>query len=558
MTPKPITENTLFYGDNLPILREYIPDESVDLIYLDPPFNSQPHLQRAVQGRERPRVGRADHRLRGHLALEPRRRGDLPRAGDASAPEHVSQMIAALRDFIGANQMMAYLVMMAVRGWWSCTACSSRPAACTCTATRRPATTSRWCWIRSLGRRTFVTRLCGNGQRPQRRQQAQGMPQYPRRRCFTMPKADHTTWNTTVHQPYDRGVRRPSSTIHEIRWAAYRTSVQSQRARIRRRNRPTCTYEWTRASRRYWRYTAENEWRSCDRKDGIVFTPRPGTVPRLQDDTSTRCRHCRRQDVWTDIPPIYNSGRRAPRLPHPEAAGPAGAHHRRPAATPATWCSTPSAAAARPSPPPRSWAGAGSASTSPTCPSPCKSTASRKCSPRPSTTSSASRRASPGRAQLAQRQPLPVRVVGAVAGPAPGPAAARRAQAGQEGRRPGHRRRDHLHRRRQGQSPSGSWSRSRAARSACATCATCAARSSARRRRWACSSRLEPPTRDMESEAVAGRLLPLARLAARLSPAANPDRGAVAGRGQDRDAAGVRHLQARRARRPGGGSAGQT
>ena len=40
MSPKAITDNTLFYGDNLPILREYVPDESVDLIYLDPPFNS--------------------------------------------------------------------------------------------------------------------------------------------------------------------------------------------------------------------------------------------------------------------------------------------------------------------------------------------------------------------------------------------------------------------------------------------------------------------------------------------------------------------------------------
>jgi site-specific DNA-methyltransferase (adenine-specific) len=37
MTPKPVTENTLFYGDNLPILREHVPDESVDLIYLDSP-----------------------------------------------------------------------------------------------------------------------------------------------------------------------------------------------------------------------------------------------------------------------------------------------------------------------------------------------------------------------------------------------------------------------------------------------------------------------------------------------------------------------------------------
>ena len=32
--------NTLYYGDNLKILRDHIKDESVDLIYLDPPFNS--------------------------------------------------------------------------------------------------------------------------------------------------------------------------------------------------------------------------------------------------------------------------------------------------------------------------------------------------------------------------------------------------------------------------------------------------------------------------------------------------------------------------------------
>jgi site-specific DNA-methyltransferase (adenine-specific) len=32
--------NSLYYGDNLVILRERIADESVDLIYLDPPFNS--------------------------------------------------------------------------------------------------------------------------------------------------------------------------------------------------------------------------------------------------------------------------------------------------------------------------------------------------------------------------------------------------------------------------------------------------------------------------------------------------------------------------------------
>ncbi len=36
----PLQNRTLFFGDNLEILREKIPDETFDLIYLDPPFNS--------------------------------------------------------------------------------------------------------------------------------------------------------------------------------------------------------------------------------------------------------------------------------------------------------------------------------------------------------------------------------------------------------------------------------------------------------------------------------------------------------------------------------------
>ena len=40
MAPRPIANNTLFYGDNLAILREHAMTESVNLVYLDPPFNS--------------------------------------------------------------------------------------------------------------------------------------------------------------------------------------------------------------------------------------------------------------------------------------------------------------------------------------------------------------------------------------------------------------------------------------------------------------------------------------------------------------------------------------
>lgn len=38
--PDDLAVNRLFYGDNLDVLRRYIKDESVDLVYLDPPFNS--------------------------------------------------------------------------------------------------------------------------------------------------------------------------------------------------------------------------------------------------------------------------------------------------------------------------------------------------------------------------------------------------------------------------------------------------------------------------------------------------------------------------------------
>ena len=46
---------TLYYGDNLTILREHIADESVDLVYLDPPFNSNANynvLFRAPEGHQ--------------------------------------------------------------------------------------------------------------------------------------------------------------------------------------------------------------------------------------------------------------------------------------------------------------------------------------------------------------------------------------------------------------------------------------------------------------------------------------------------------------------------
>jgi adenine specific DNA methylase Mod len=114
MTPKPIKQNTLFYGDNLPILREYFPDESIDLIYLDPPFNSRRTynvLFKDESGRNsEAQVAAFDDSWHwGHTAEETYL--ELV----TRAPDKVSRMVGALREFIGTNQMMAYLVMMTIR-----------------------------------------------------------------------------------------------------------------------------------------------------------------------------------------------------------------------------------------------------------------------------------------------------------------------------------------------------------------------------------------------------------------------------------------------------------
>ncbi len=114
MPQKPITENTLFYGDNLFVLREHIPTESVDLIYLDPPFNSSRSynvLFKDEHGTE------SEAQLEAfedtwHWNLEAEQTyGELI----TEAPSHEAAMIESLRGFIGTNQMMAYLVMMTAR-----------------------------------------------------------------------------------------------------------------------------------------------------------------------------------------------------------------------------------------------------------------------------------------------------------------------------------------------------------------------------------------------------------------------------------------------------------
>jgi DNA modification methylase len=113
MTQKQSEPNTLYYGDNLDILGRYVDDESIDLIYLDPPFNSARNYNVLFAEQDGSRA-----------AAQIRVFEDTWQWDEAAASAYhevveaggaVSEVLQAFRLFLGDNDMLAYLSMMAPR-----------------------------------------------------------------------------------------------------------------------------------------------------------------------------------------------------------------------------------------------------------------------------------------------------------------------------------------------------------------------------------------------------------------------------------------------------------
>jgi DNA modification methylase len=108
---------TVYYGDNLTVLREQIKDESVDLIYLDPPFKSQRSYNALCK--EPGEIGSGaqvqafEDRWTWDRAAE-RALAELT-AKDRDHPEGLTILMEALLRSLGRNDMTAYLTMMALR-----------------------------------------------------------------------------------------------------------------------------------------------------------------------------------------------------------------------------------------------------------------------------------------------------------------------------------------------------------------------------------------------------------------------------------------------------------
>ena len=107
-------KNQLYFGDNLDILRNHVADASVDLIYLDPPFNSNANYNVLFQekGGQQSAAQITAFEDTWHWNLDSESAyQDVVTNGTGKLPD----LLQAMRSFLGDNDMMAYLTMMAQR-----------------------------------------------------------------------------------------------------------------------------------------------------------------------------------------------------------------------------------------------------------------------------------------------------------------------------------------------------------------------------------------------------------------------------------------------------------
>ncbi len=288
--------NKLYFGDNLPILREHVADESVDLIYLDPPFNSNATynvLFREAAGElSSAQIQAFDDTW--HWTIEAELAYEEIVAG---APQDVVNLIGAMRGFLGRNDMMAYLAMMTPRIIELRRALKPGGSVylhCDPTASH---------YLKLLmdavfGKTRFRTEIMWK--RTSAHSDArQGRRQHGRIHdvIFFYTKSDRWTWNTT-YTKYDQDyIDESYRHVEEGTGRRYRLDNLTGPGGATKGNP---AYEVMGVTR-HWRYSRERMDELI--AQGRVVQSEDGNVPaykRYLDEMPG----VPLQDVWTDIPPI--------------------------------------------------------------------------------------------------------------------------------------------------------------------------------------------------------------------------------------------------------------
>ncbi len=288
--------NILYYGDNLDVLRRYSADETVDLIYLDPPFKSNQdyNVLFAEQdgSRSAAQIKAFEDTWRWDQAAAAAYEEVVERGG------RVSHAMQAFRTFLGESDMLAYLAMMAPRLmelrrvlkatgsiYLHCDPTASHYLKMLLDSIFGPANLrNEIIWQRTLAKGLMSRRFPDNHDV-----------------ILAYQKTSGATWNLDeVFTPYDaENLDEKTAGKYTLRDPAGRryqlTSLINPNA-----DRPHLTYEFL-GTTRVWRWTQKRMQAAY--KAGLVVQPSKGAVPRFKRYLDEQ-RGKPFGDVWTDIPPI--------------------------------------------------------------------------------------------------------------------------------------------------------------------------------------------------------------------------------------------------------------
>lgn len=105
----PVGENALYYGDNLEVLRRYIGDESVDLVYLDPPFKSNQDYNVLFAAQDGTRSPAQIKAFEDTWTWDQAAARNYEESVERGGP--ISLALQSFRTSLGENDMLAYLSM---------------------------------------------------------------------------------------------------------------------------------------------------------------------------------------------------------------------------------------------------------------------------------------------------------------------------------------------------------------------------------------------------------------------------------------------------------------
>lgn len=303
--------NKLFFGDNLDILRNDIKTESIDLVYLDPPFNSGKNYNILFKP-EKETIKGATAQIQTFQdtwvwseQAEKEYAGIIDGSINHERPSQaIINLIQSFRSYLGECSVMAYLVMMTTRLIELHRVLKETGSIylhCDPTASHYlklimdgvfgiKSFRNEIVWKRTQSKGNAFTRFASNHDI-----------------ILSYTKSDKWTWNQQYKPNDEEYINKFYTHTDEVTGRKFQLTDLTNP----NKNRPNLTYEFLGITR-VWRWTKERMQKAFD--DGLVIQTKPGTVPRFKrylDEQEGICI----DDIWTDISPIQSQS--AERLGYP-------------------------------------------------------------------------------------------------------------------------------------------------------------------------------------------------------------------------------------------------